>query len=141
MSWKFIEGITVADVAFSAQGRTLDELFESAAEALTSTMVKDVTSVKTLKKKKITLKAANDEQLLHDFLEELVFLKDAERMLFGKVEVKVDGKKHELSAILRGEVLDMKKHELLVDVKAVTWHEFKLEKDAGGWHCQVVLDV
>lgn len=141
MTWKFVEGITVADVAFEARGKNANELFESAAEAVTATMVKEIGSVKHKIIKKINLQSSSIEQLLHDFLEELVFLKDAERLLFSKYEVKVDEGKSELAAAVYGDELDMRKHELLVDVKAVTWHAFEVKKTSAGWRAQVVLDV
>ncbi|MBI5176688.1 archease [Candidatus Micrarchaeota archaeon] len=145
MPYKFLEGITVADVAFEASGATENEMFESAAEAVTSTMVKDLKSVKANIPKKLALKAPSLEQLLFDFLQELVFLKDAKLMLYGKYGVKVsqepNGGKFKLAAELKGEKLNPKKHELLVDVKAVTWHEYRVWKEGNRWKARVVLDV
>lgn len=145
MPYEFIEGITIADVAFLATGRDESELFASAAEALTVTMVKDMKSVKAAVKKQLKLSAGSLEQLLFDFLQEIIFLKDAKMLLFSKYDVKVvqdqKRKKFKLNAVLKGEKLDMRKHELLVDVKAVTWHEYKVWKAGGVWKAQVVLDV
>lgn len=151
MAWKFVEGLTVADVAFEASGSTMEKLFESAAEAVTATMVREVKSVKALKTKKFSLSEENEEKLLFEFLQKLVFYKDAELLLFSKCEVKTSGgaksKKNgennflKLNAVLKGERIDAKKHELLVDVKAVTWHKFELKKTARGWKAQVILDV
>ena len=156
MGWKFVEGLTVADVAFEARGKTLEELFESAAEATTATMVKSVASVRPSKEKKFCLEEEGEEKLLFEFLQKLVFYKDAELLLFSGYDVKISGgRKNEenkaqekngknflkLDAVLRGEKLDMRKHELLVDVKAVTWHKFSVEKTRGGWKAVVILDV
>lgn len=149
MGWKFLEGLTVADVAFEARGKTLAELFESAAQATTATMVRVVASVKPVKSVKFSLEEENEEKLLFEFLQKLVFYKDAELLLFSEYAVRIKsggGKegnagKIRLDAVLRGEKLDMRKHELLVDVKAVTWHKFEVEKTAGGWRAQVILDV
>lgn len=145
MVWKFVEGLTVADVAFEARGKSLSELFEECAEALTATMVKKVSSVKPLKTKRVKLEYENPEQLLFNFLQELIFLKDAELLLFSKYQVKIkEGNENnllKLEAVLKGEKLDARKHELLVDVKAVTWHKFKVEKTSSGWRALVVLDV
>ena len=149
MAWKFVEGLTVADVAFEARGGTLEEMFESAAEATTATMVKDVASVKQLKSKKFLLREENEEKLLFEFLQKLVYYKDANLLLFSKYSVKIskENKKDgsamlKLSATLKGEKLNMKKHELLVDVKAVTWHKFSVQKASwGGWKASVILDV
>ncbi len=145
MAYRFLEGITVADVAFEATGKTVDELFSSAAEATTATMVKDVRSIEKKVKKDVTLSAPSLEQLLHDFLEELIYLKDADMLLFSEWRVSVQEPSAQgewrLHAVIEGEVLDAGKHELLVDVKAVTWHQFSVNKSAQEYRATVVLDV
>ena len=62
--------------------------------------------------------------------------------MFSKFNIKItQGKKHKLKAKAYGEKLDMKKHELLVDVKAVSLHNFKVEKTRTKWKTDVILDV
>lgn len=145
MSYKFFDDVAIADVAFLATGKTIEEMFKSAAEATTNTMVKELDSV--IAKKEITfeLKANSIEQLLHDFLQELIFYKDAKLLLFKEYELKVSERYSQffLDAKLKGEKLNMKKHELLVDVKAVSWHMFKVEEDKENkeWKAFVILDV
>ncbi len=146
MPYKFLEGLTMADVAFEATGKTLEEMFASAADAMMSTQVKGLKKVEHKVEKDFSLKAADEERLLHDFLQELIFFKDAERLLFSSYELEITkgaGVKggYVLKAKARGEPLDMKKHELLVDVKAVSWHRFKVEKTAKGWKAVVIIDV
>lgn len=141
MSYKFIEGISLADVAFEATGKTLKELFESAGLAVTKTQIEDLKTIKNKKSVTIKLNSSSLEQLLHDFLQELIFYKDAKLLLFNKYSVKIDEKNFSLVAKVCGEKLDMKKHELLVDVKAITWHHFKLEKTKTGWKALVIVDV
>lgn len=146
MSYKYLEDVSIADVAFAAEGKTLGELFESAGLAVTNTMVKDLKSVKPSVKKTIKLKAPTVEKLLFDFLQEFVYWKDKSLLLFSEIKVKITEPKkpdelYSLSAIISGDKLDMKKHELLVDVKAVTWHLFKAEKKGKKWTCKIVLDV
>lgn len=139
MSYRFLENISLADVAFEAKGKTLGGLFSSCAEATAATMVKDVSSVKPKIAKKLDLKAENAEKLLYAFLEELVFLKDAELLIFSKFRLKVT----ETSVLgeIMGEKIDMEKHEMLVDVKAVTMHMFEVKKEKNIWKARVVLDV
>ena len=136
----------MADVAFEANGSTIEELFVSAAEATTCSMVDKLESVMAKKKVKVELKAANVEQLLQDFLQELIFYKDAKQMLFSKYEIEIvqEGKKGEWKLIgkLCGEKLDPKKHALITDVKAVSWHKFGVKQEKkGSWKAFVILDV
>lgn len=142
MPYKFLEDIAIADVAFEATGKTLEELFESAGLAVTNTQVKDLKSVKQKVSKEIKVDSDSIEMLLFNFLQELIFLKDAELLLFSKFNISIKkGKKYKLEAKAYGEKLDMKKHELLVDVKAVSLHNFKVEETKYGWKADVILDV
>jgi SHS2 domain-containing protein len=141
MPYKFLEDVALADVAFEATGKTLDEMFESSALAVTRTMVKDLDSIKIKVKKKISVSSENIEMLLFNFLQEIVFYKDSDKLLFSKFSLKVDEKKLKVTCVAEGEELNMKKHELLVDVKAITLHRFEVEKTARGWRSQVILDI
>lgn len=143
MPYKFLEDIAIADVAFEATGKTLRELFESSALAVTNTQVKDLKAIEHKVEKKIEVSADNIEMLLFNFLQELIFLKDAELLLFNKFDIDIIPKDRvwQLEAKAYGEKLDMKKHELLVDVKAVSLHNYKVEETKDGWRAEIILDV
>ncbi len=143
MAYMFIEDLSIADVAFEATGKDLDELFGSAADALENTMVKDLKSIKPQISHKFKVAAKDLELLIFRFLEKLVFYKDVEQLVFRKVAVKA--KKipsgYEADCIAEGEKLDPKKHELLVDVKAVTMHMLDVHREDGAWKARIVLDI
>lgn len=143
MSYRFLEDVAIADVAFEANGKTLAELFSNAALAVTNTMVKDVATVEPRLVKKIDLEADDPEMLLYRFLQELVFYKDAELLLFSgyDLDIKQEIGKWRLNATVRGEELSPEKHELGADVKAVSLHNFRVWKTAEGWRADVILDV
>ncbi|MCX8179499.1 MAG: archease [Candidatus Aenigmarchaeota archaeon] len=143
MAYKFFEDVSIADVEFEASGKTLKELFESAAHALTSVQVKNSRKLKQAEKYYFEKEAEDIEMLLYQFLSELVLLKDAERMLFSKFDIKIipiNGK-WKLECECYGEKIDPERHDLLVDVKAVTMHKFKIEETDKGWKARVVLDI
>lgn len=143
MPYRFLEGLTMADIAFEASGKTLEEMFASAADAMTNTQIEDLKQIKGSVEKKFSLEAADEERLLHDFLQELIFIKDSELLLFREYSlvIKKGGKGYVLTANATGEKLDPKKHTLLVDVKAVSWHMFKVERTKAGWKATVIIDV
>ena len=140
VKYKFFDH--TADVLFEAYGKTLNELFENSALALeeTQTNLKDI---KEKTKKTITLKNESVEMLLFDFLQELIFLKDSRKLLFSKFKVKVkkDKENYILNSEAFGEKINPKKHELKVDVKAVTLHQFKVEKKKDKWVARIILDI
>jgi SHS2 domain-containing protein len=81
--------------------------------------------------------------LLFDFLQELIYFKDAEQLLLRVREVSIDEKDGEffLKAKTAGEPLDAARHHQRADVKAVTLHDFSVEKQDEGWKARVLLDI
>ncbi|MBI4149726.1 archease [Candidatus Woesearchaeota archaeon] len=136
--YKFFDDIATADAAFEAYGKDLPELFTNAALATFSVMA-DLKKVAPKAKKKIVLKNPKAEGLLFDFIQELIYLKDAEYMLFSKFTVKVaDGK---LTATAFGEHINPEKHQLLTDVKAMTLHMYSVQQTKSGWKAFIILDT
>ncbi len=131
-----------SDVMFEASGKNLNEVFENAGLAVFDVQ-SDLKKIKLKIKKKIKLKNSIIGDLLFDFLEELIYLKDAKYILFGKFDVKIIQKRmvYYLDAVAIGEKINPKKHELKTDVKAITLHEFFLKKTDHGWKCRVLLDI
>jgi SHS2 domain-containing protein len=143
MPYEFLEDVAVADIAFKAWGEDLQETFSSAADAVMGTMVEDPDTIQPHEHRSIQL--ANDalEMLLFDFLQELVYYKDAEHLLLRVQEVEVTQGEEQstLRATASGEQLDPLRHQQRADVKAVTLHRFSLERTAGGWEAMVILDI
>ncbi|MBI2147186.1 archease [Candidatus Woesearchaeota archaeon] len=144
--YRFLPDIATADIAFDAYGKTLDALFTNAALATCAT----IANLKTITPriaKAVKLENKDIERLLFELLEEIIYLKDAELLLFSaaKVAVKKDaeskGGAYHLTAVLKGEKINHAKHELHNDVKAVTMHLFQIAKARTGYKARVVLDV
>ncbi len=81
--------------------------------------------------------------LLFDFLQELIYFKDAERLLLRVRETRIDEKEgaYSLKAAAAGEPLDVARHQQRADVKAVTLHDFRVEKTDSGWKATAILDI
>lgn len=143
MPYKYLEDVAIADVAFVAEGKTIKELFESSGFALTNVMIKDFGQIEQKVEKCFEIEALDIEMLLFNFLQELIFYKDAERLLFNKFELDIEQREDgwHLGAKAYGEEIDREKHELLADAKAVTLHNFKVEETAKGWMALVIVDV
>lgn len=144
MRYRFLGEIATADVAFEATGASLEEVFTAAAEATVNVMIEEPERIE--RKKKVEVRLTNDEadMLLFDFLNELVYLKDAKKLLLRVDEISVtefDSAGYSLAAALSGEELDPKRHPLGADVKAVTLHRFSLERTKEGWKATAVLDI
>jgi SHS2 domain-containing protein len=132
--------ITTADTAFVAYGKDLNKVFENAALAMFEVMI----NTKQIKPKiKKTVKVKNDDLkgLLFGWLNELLIFYGSDNLAFSKFEVKVDEKKIELKAVLYGEKIDVKKHEVRTEVKAATYHKMEIKKLNGNWEAKVIVDI
>jgi SHS2 domain-containing protein len=143
MPYDFLDDIAIADIAFEAWGETKEAMFVSAADATMNVMVADLQTIARREERKISLKAEKLDMLLFEFLQELIFYKDAEMLLLRVEVVKIrnDDDICFVSANAYGEKIDPEKHDLIVDVKAVTLHKFKVEHTQRGWETLVVLDI
>lgn len=141
MPYRFLEDIATGDAAFEAEGRTLEELFREAAIATFEVMV-DTKGVEPRIIRDIELKHEAVDGLLFDWLSELIYLKDAEAVLFCKFDVSIKkNDAYELKAKASGENINQRKHNLRSDVKAVTYHMFEVKKTGENWSARVVLDI
>lgn len=143
MPYRFLEEIGTADIAFEATGRDLPELFKDSADATMNVMIDNLGAIEPRETRQIELSNDQADMLLFDFLQELIFFKDAERLLLrvGNVRIEQSEKKYCLEAKATGEPLDPTRHRQRADVKAVTLHNFSVEKKEGGWKARVLLDI
>jgi SHS2 domain-containing protein len=143
MPYTYLEEIGTADIAFEATGRDLPELFRAAADATTNVMIDNIEAIEPRKARRIELSSDQLDMLLFDFLQELIFLKDAERLLLRMRDTQIDERDENyfLKATAEGEPLDAERHHQRADVKAVTLHGFSVEGTEGGWKARVLLDI
>ena len=141
-SFAFTEAVT-SDLAFTAQGESVEELFAACAEALLAATVEDLASVEPRLERHVRLEEPDLELLLLAFLNELVFLRDAHEQLLRPAQLRIeraDGAAR-LDARLVGEPLDRARHRLAAEVKAATAHGLRVARAGAGWEANVTLDV
>ena len=143
-AYRFLEEIALADVGFIATGDSVSELFAASAAAVIEAMVNPV-SVGTNWTREVRLSGEQVDELLFDWLNAIVFLKDAEAVVFRDVHALVnydsDAGLWRLSATLIGDHVDANRQELRTDVKAVTKHLYEVKEKEGTWSAHVVVDV
>jgi SHS2 domain-containing protein len=141
--WSFLDGVTTADIAFRASGGSLEELFASAVDAVVASMVSEPRAILPRDQRLVSLRAESVEMLLYELLEAVIFHKDAEGLLLRVAVVEVHRERGEwsLTATLRGERIDLQRHQRASDVKAVTLQGYAVWQAGGSWTADVVLDV
>jgi len=128
-----------ADVAIKAYGKNLSEAFENAAKGMFD-IITDNSEVESTGQYEIKLEAPDLEQLLVDWLSELLFLNTSQNLVFGFFKVNLDGKNKKLSANVFGEKYSISKHKIGVEIKAVTYHMLEV-RNKKPYHVQVLFDI
>jgi len=136
MKYEFLEH--TSDAKFKAYGKSFEECFANAAEAMTKVMI-DPEKVEDKITKSVQVSGTDLKQLLYNFLEELLFLLDTQNFLLHKVrDIKITpkGKGYFLTANLSGDAVD-DKYELETGIKAVTYMDMEVKEN----YCVVVVDI
>ena len=128
-----------ADLGLRVRAADLDSLFAEAGRALFAALVDDLDSVEPRERQEIAIEGDDRAFLLFDWLNELLFRFDAEHRLFGRFEVQVGDAG--LNGTAWGEPLDPARHALSHEVKAITYHHLKVERDGDGWLAEVIVDI
>jgi len=141
-SFRFLDDVALADVAFDAEGDSVAALFAGVTQALLTALA-DPATVGSSWGQKIERRDTDLPQLLFDWLSDIVYWKDAAGVVFHDAPLTLmrEGEQWVLTARLIGSPVDRERQELRNDVKGVTKHLYALYQTDGRWRARVVLDV
>lgn len=141
-SFQFLDDVALADLAFDAEGDSVQEVFEAASNAVIEAMA-DPKTVGATWERRVEHTGADLAELLFDWLSDFVYWKDAAGVVFSRAEVSLirKGDEWKLVGRLIGEPVNQATQTLRNDVKGVTKHLYRLHQDDGRWRVRVVLDV
>lgn len=127
-----------ADIGVRGIGLTKAEAFRQAALALTA-VVTDPAAVRRVDTVPVRCVAPNDELLLVEWLNALIYEMAVRAMVFGDYSIDIEG--HTLRATAYGEPVDITRHEPAVEIKGATLTALEVTQDTDGWRAQCVVDV
>ena len=127
-----------ADVGIVAYGSDLSQAFANAARALFS-LITELDDVAEVLHRDVELTAADEEELLVAWLNELIYLFDTENVIFKRFDI-IQLNQNQLKARSYGEKVDRTKHRLKTGVKAATYHMLKIDR-CDGCRVQVLFDI
>ena len=127
-----------ADIGVRGFGASKAQAFEQAALALTAVIV-DPASVQPHVRIAIECEAPDDELLLAEWLNAIVYEMATRTMVFGRFHVQLDGTR--LTGEAWGEKVDVARHHPAVEVKGATYTTLRVAPANGGWLAQTVVDV
>jgi SHS2 domain-containing protein len=125
-----------ADTGFEVYGRTVEELFQNGVYALFS-LITDMEAVQPLVEKRIIVNG--NGELLINFLNDSLYMWDTEGFIPKTLSIHV-GREH-AEGVARGEVFNPAKHLIKQEVKAVTYHKFRIVEEKGMLRATVIVDV
>lgn len=129
------------DFKLKVKGKTLSELFSRAGKKFSAAQV-NLEKLKTRRSLKITVSGESLEELLFNFLSELIFIKDTQGFLGKEFETSVSKTKlWKLKGEIKGEEIKLDPALLKTDVKAATYHQLQVIKNKNGWKASAVLDL
>lgn len=128
-----------ADIGFKSFGKTKQELFKNSAKAFFDIMI-GLKNINALEEKKINVKGNDLEELLFNFLDELLYAFTVKKMVFKDFLIKFT-KELKIVVKARGEKFSNSKHHVIKEIKAITYHNFKVSKIKGIWSANIILDI
>jgi len=133
-----------ADVQVRSWGPSLEEAFSQTAYSLMTTITPNLKLISPEIEKEITVKAEDKEALLFDFLSEFLYIFDVDELVFNQIYVSSIEKindNYKLQATLKGEKFDLEKHEIGIEVKAITYSFLNIEEKHKSTTIDIVFDI
>ena len=127
-----------ADVGVRGCGTSKAEAFAQAALAMTA-VITDPATVEPREAVGVQCEAPDDELLLAEWLNSVVYEMATRRMLFSRFAVQFQGSR--LTGQAWGEPVDAARHHPAVEVKGATYTQLRVAREADGWVAQTVVDV
>jgi SHS2 domain-containing protein len=128
-----------ADLGLRVRAADLPALFAEAGRALFAAIVEDPDTVRSQQTIEIRLRPDETELLLFDWLRELLYHFDVQHVVFGRFQVSID--ENGLVGRAEGEPFDRERHIPLHEVKAITYHGLRVEREPDGWLAEVIVDI
>ncbi|MFL5331437.1 MAG: archease [Gemmataceae bacterium] len=128
-----------ADLGLRIRAANQETMFAEAGLALTACLVDDIATVRPLQRETFEIAGDDAEYLLFDWLRELLLRFETRKMLFCDFQITMTP--NGLSANVSGEPLDPARHPLGHEVKAITYHGLKCERDGDTWLAEVIVDI
>lgn len=142
MPYKFIEH--TADIAVEVEGRTIEELFISSFYAWKDAVIEILSNRKNDHSKKFLFNANSIEELLIEMLSELnyqLYTKKWIALSIKKLMIQKHNGNYHLEIEVLGQSFNPNYHFIKEEIKAVTFHQMKIEERNGNYFTRIVFDI
>ena len=131
-----------ADLEIKVYGKDLEELLKNCSAAMMD-VICDLNTIELKNQYSVSSSGNSEEELLVNLLQELLYLHEVKKLLFCKFEFKINDniKNREVEGNVWGEEIDFSRHDLLNDIKAVTYSDLKVEHKNGKLSAKITFDI
>lgn len=128
-----------ADLGLAVKGKSAPELYANCAFAVFD-IITELSRVEAREIRRIAVEGDSPEDLLINLLREILYLYNGERWLLKEIHV-IRFRDNAIEAEAFGEPLDERRHDILKEIKAVTYHQAQVRVTPDGWEARVIFDV
>jgi SHS2 domain-containing protein len=128
-----------ADICVRVFGNSLEEIFVGSSKAMME-IITDVERVNPSREILIRARGENYEELLVRWLQEILYLHEAKKMVFKDFEIKIENRTRAVGKAY-GEKIDLDRHEFYSSIKAVTYHNLKIISSKDKYRVDIVFDI
>lgn len=128
-----------SDLGIKVFGRTPEELFANSAFALFDLMT-DIEKVQAQEKLPLEVEGADRDDLMVNWMRELLYLYQGSGYLLKEFQVR-EFKENYVRGEVRGEKYDPDRHEIQREIRAVAYHQSRMEKTGEQWTAQVIFEL
>ncbi len=129
-----------ADLRVEVRGRSLSELFATAARGMFGELIEGDPPEAGEIEREVVIALSAPDLLLREWLAELLFLHETEREYYTDFDVEV-GDEGGLFALVRGVPNAAVQGRIAVEIKAVTYHDLLIEETDEGYRAEVIFDL
>jgi SHS2 domain-containing protein len=137
MEYEFLDH--PADIGFRAYGANVEELFANCAQALVY-IILDGSNIQSVQQVSLSAEGGDYESLLVNWLNEVLYYVDGKRIALCAFDISRLSETY-IECIAIGEARDSQRHPPKLAVKAVTYHQLKVQRTENGWIAEVYVDV
>lgn len=128
-----------ADLGLRAFAPSLVELFSEMGHCLMAALLDNPSEIRARQSFRFEITGTNPEDLLFDFLREVLYRFESEKFLGDRFEIQFHSQG--LTAEIHGESFDPTRHVLSHEVKAITYHELRVVQEGSQWLAEVIVDI
>ncbi len=129
-----------SEIGFEATGKTLDDAFVNAGKAVFEIMT-DIDHLTQEQEYTFSVDSENLEALFFDFVDELIYISQAEGLLLGTFDITIHETDDGYTLTATGTGQELRPDMRLQEIKAPTYSDMAVKQQDSAWYLRMFVDV